>query len=41
MLVEAHLLLDMLPADVEEFMAKRVANYKIPKNAPLIIETFM
>ena len=30
------------PADeVERIMVNRVANYKIPKNAPLIIETFM
>ena len=40
MQVEAHLLLDMKPADVEMFMEKRVGNFKISKNAPLVIETF-
>ena len=38
---EAFLLFDPTPFDVEELMMKRVANYKITKNAPLIIETFM
>ena len=39
--IEAFLLYDATPAEVEELMVKRVANYKIPKNAPLIIETFI
>ena len=37
---EAFLLHDPSPEEVKEVMIKRVANYKIPKNAPLIIETF-
>ena len=39
--VQAFLLEDKTPSEVEEFMIKRVANYKIPKNAPLIIEKFI
>ena len=38
---EAFLLYDPTPEEVKQVMVKRVANYKIPKNAPLIIETFM
>ena len=41
MSVDAHLLIDPQPDQVEDFMAKRVANFKIPQNAPLIIETFV
>ena len=39
--IEAYPLFDPTPEDVENLMKDRVANYKIPKNAPLIIETFM
>ena len=40
--LEAFLLTDPTPEEVEELMiTQRVANYKIPKNSPLIIETFM
>ena len=39
--MEAFLLIDPTPEEVEDLMIKRVSNYKIPKNSPLIIETFM
>ena len=39
--MEAFLLIDPTPEDIEDLMIKRVSNYKIPKNSPLIIETFM
>ena len=39
--VEAHLCIDPKPKEVEELMIQRVANFKIPKSAPLIIETFV
>ena len=39
--VEGYLLFDPSPCELEELMVRRVANYNIPKNAPLIIETFM
>ena len=39
--VEAFLRYDPSAEQVEQIMVHRVANYKIPKNAPLIIETFM
>lgn len=39
--VQAFLLEDKTPSEIEEFMIKRVANYNIPKNAPLIIEKFI
>lgn len=38
--VEAILLFDPEPEEVESVMVKRVANFKQPRNAPLIIETF-
>ena len=39
--VEAFLRYDPTAEEVEQIMLNRVANFKIPKNAPLIIETFM
>ena len=39
--VEAHICIDPKPREVEELMVQRVANFKMPKNAPLIIETFV
>ena len=39
--VEAHVCIDPKPREVEELMVQRVANFKMPKNAPLIIETFV
>ena len=38
--IEAFPLEDPSPQEVENLMKDRVANFKIPKNAPLIIETF-
>ena len=38
---EAILMFDPSPKDVEVIMRRRVANFKKPSNAPLIIETFM
>ena len=38
--VEAFLLIDPTPSEVEELMVKRVANVVLPKNQPLITETF-
>ena len=38
--IDAHLLVDPTPIEVEQLMMKRVSNYKKAKNAPLIIETF-
>ena len=39
--LEAFLEINPTPSDIEDLMTKRVANYKIPKNSPLIIETFV
>lgn len=39
--VEAFLVQDPAAGEVEQIMLNRVANFRIPKNAPLIIETFM
>ena len=39
--IEAYLCIDPKPREVEELMIQRVANFKMPKNAPLIIETFV
>lgn len=39
--IEAFPLENPTPQEVENLMKDRVANFKIPKNAPLIIETFM
>ena len=39
--VEAHVCIDPKPREVEDLMVQRVANFKMPKNAPLIIETFV
>ena len=37
---DAHMLLDPEPAEVEKLFEMRLANYKIQRNSPLIIETF-
>ena len=39
--VTAYFLADPTPKDIETIMLKKVANFQIPKNAPLITETFM
>ena len=39
--VEAFLVYDPTVGEIEQIMVNRVANFNIPKNAPLIIETFM
>ena len=39
--VTAILLTDPTNKEIETLMVKRVANFQIPENAPLITETFM